>query len=303
MKKIAIITGVTSFLGKSTARYLLSKGFIVFGIIRPDSQNKHKLDDVDGLKLIELDFNDSGFSAELDKYTEDEIARNDDLQKIFQNIKSKSNDITFIHFGWGFTLDRNNFMAQMLNVDYSMKVLEFAMLLNAKRFIFAGSQAEKSESAYGMAKKKFAMQALKRIEGKDIDFIHFRIFSIYGNEDRETSLIKTLVKSCIENKDMDLSSCNYKWNYLYIDDFVKLLYLFIEKKVKTGVYDIASDDTRLLKDFCIATKETLKSDINLNFGARADSTEKFAIPDIENTINAIGQFNFVKFEEGIKNIL
>ena len=36
-KKVAIITGVTSFLGRSTAKYLLEKGFIVFGIVRPDS--------------------------------------------------------------------------------------------------------------------------------------------------------------------------------------------------------------------------------------------------------------------------
>ena len=33
MKKVAVITGVTSFLGKSTAKYLLSKGFVVFGIV------------------------------------------------------------------------------------------------------------------------------------------------------------------------------------------------------------------------------------------------------------------------------
>ena len=55
MKRIAIITGVTSFLGKSTARFLLQSDFLVFGIVRPDSKNKDSLKDLKGLKLIEID--------------------------------------------------------------------------------------------------------------------------------------------------------------------------------------------------------------------------------------------------------
>lgn len=303
MKKIAVITGVTSFLGKSTARYLLSKGFIVFGILRPDSKNKYKLDDLAGLHIVEMNFDGKDISFELEKYDDKNILLDDEIKAAFKNIRSKENDITFIHFGWGATLDRNNFMAQMLNVDYSMKVLEFAKLLNANRFIFAGSQAEKSESSYGMAKKKFADLAVKKLKDVDMSFIHLRIFSIYGKEDRDNSLIKTLALSCVENKDIDLSSCEFKWNYLYIDDFVKMIHLFITKNVKTGTYDIASDDTRLLKDFCEATKEALKAHIKLCYGARPDSPEKFAIPDISSTVEAIGAFKFTKFEDGIKNLV
>ncbi|MBO6134556.1 MAG: NAD-dependent epimerase/dehydratase family protein [Lachnospiraceae bacterium] len=291
MRKVAVITGVTSFLGRSIAKYLLSKGFIVFGIVRPDSEKKDRLSSITGLKTIEIDF-DKLSSIDFDNFKID--YKSNESKNIYKS------DITFLHFGWGSTLDRDNFMKQMLNVDYSMKVLEFAKRLSAKRFIFAGSQAEYSKSAYGLAKKRFADVAIKNLKDTDMKFIHYRIFSIYGKEDRENSLIKELVRCCKEDRDIDLSSCNYKWNFLYIDDFVKITYQFMTKDIETGTYDIASDDTRLLKDYCIEVKSALSSDILLNFGKKEDSKETFAVPHIDKMIDAIGKFRFTDFRDGIK---
>ena len=294
-KKIAIITGTTSFLGKSTARFLLSKGFVVFGIVRPESENIEGLSDVEGLKIIKLDFDTVK--------SNDFLCVNDlDLSKTIEETREKNLDITFIHFGWGGTLDRNNFMRQMLNVDMSRKVLEFAKVIGARRFIFAGSQAEMSESPYGVAKKQFATFAEEDVKDIGMNFIHLRIFSIYGNGDRSTSLIMTLIRLCKENKDVGLSSCNYKWNFLLVDDFVKIIYKMIDNDVESGLYDIASDDTRLLKEYVKEAHDVLKAKNKLNFGERPDSLEKFALPDISNTLNAVGKIKFTKFRDGILGI-
>lgn len=295
-RKIAIITGVTSFLGRSMAKMLLSKGFMVFGIVRPDSEKLNLVEDIDGLKIIKLDFDDVN--------SNDFLCINDlDLSQQLSELKEKDYDISFLHFGWGNTLDRSNFMKQMLNVDMSMKVLEFAKVLGTKRFIFAGSQAEISESAYGVAKKQFATFAEEKLKDTDMSFIHLRIFSVYGGGDRDNSLIMTLLKLCKENKDLGLSSCNYDWNFLYIDDFVNIIFKMIQKNIPTGTYDIASRDTRLLKDYVIEAHKVLKAKNKLNFGERADSVETFAIPDITDTLKAIGKFEFSTFEEGIRKTL
>lgn len=293
--KIAIITGTTSFLGRSIAKMLLSKGFVVFGIVRPGSENIEILKSIKGLKIVGLDFDEVKSS--------DFLCVNDlELKQCIEDNKNNDNDISFLHFGWGGTLDRNNFTRQMLNVDMSVKALEFAKIINAKRFIFAGSQAEMSESPYGVAKKQFATFAMNDLAKSDMKFIHLRIFSIYGEEDRETSLIMTLLKLCKENKDVGLSSCNYEWNYLYIEDFVKMIYKMIERDIDTGTYDIASDDTKLLKEYVKEAHSVIKTTSKLCFGERADSIEKFAIPDITNTMKAIGKFEFTKFTDGIKKI-
>ena len=299
-QKVAIITGVTSFLGRSTALFLLSKGFIVFGIVRPDSNKIDLLNDIDNLHIIKLDFNRLS-SNDFINLLEDNDENKQVLETI-NNIKDLNCDITIIHFAWGATLDRSNFAKQMVNIDMSAKVLEFAKILGADRFIFAGSQAEKSESAYGMAKKQFASTAVADLKNTKMQFIHFLIFSIYGKEDRETSLLKQLVKSFKDNKDISLSSCNYMWNFLYIDDFTNIIYSFINKCVKTGTYDIASDDTRLLKDYVKEAHNVYKATNKLLFGDRPDSLETFAIPDISAMKKAICKIDFTKFSVGILNL-
>lgn len=275
------------------AKYLLSKGFVVFGIVRPESDKLNLVQDIKGLNIIKLDFDKVRSS--------DFLCVNDlELSKLIDETKEKNYDISLLHFGWGATLDRNNFMKQMINVDMSIKVLEFAKVLGATRFIFAGSQAEMSESPYGMAKKQFAAFTEDNLKDSDMRFIHLRIFSIYGDGDRDTSLIMTLIKLCKENKDVGLSSCNYDWNFLYINDFTRMIRKMIEKDVDSGTYDIASNDTRLLKDYVIEAHKVLKAKNKLNFGERPDSLEKFAIPNISKTIEAIGAFDFTAFKDGIK---
>lgn len=294
-KKIVVITGATSFLGRSMAKYLLSKGFVVFGIVRPESDKLNLVQDIKGLNIIKLDFDKVRSS--------DFLCVNDlELSNLIETTKEKNYDISLLHFGWGATLDRNNFMKQMINVDMSMKVLEFAKVLGAKRFIFAGSQAEMSETPYGVAKKQFATFAEDNLSDSDMSFIHLRIFSIYGDGDRDTSLIMTLIKLCKENKDVGLSSCNYDWNFLYINDFTRMIHKMIEKDVDSGTYDIASDDTRLLKDYVIEAHKVLKAKNKLNFGERPDSVETFATPDISSTLKAIGKFTFTKFSDGIREM-
>ena len=58
-------------------------------------------------------------------------------------------------------------------------------------------------------------------------------------------VIDTLKKGDIP----ELSPCENMWNYIYITDCVRVLRLLGEKDVSEGIYHIASDDTRILKEF------------------------------------------------------
>ena len=120
--------------------------------------------------------------------------------------------------------------------------------MGVSRFIFAGSQAEYSDSPYGICKNEFANYIEKDNSIDKPKFIHLRIFSVYGSNDRKTTLILSLINSIKKGKDISLSSCMYLWNYLYIDDFTKIIYKLILSNVN-GIFDVASDDTRNLKDY------------------------------------------------------
>lgn len=291
-KKIAIITGVSSFLGRSVAKKLINNGYIVFGIIRENSKRNRGLKEIKGLNLICLDY---------DKITLRDIEYVPYTKAIdnINAIRNNENDITFIHFAWGATLDRKDLKLQKQNVDMSIKVLEFARVLNVNRFIFAGSQAEYGKTAYGSCKKEFADYALSK---NYFNFIHLRIFSIYGKEDRKTSLLKTLIHNIEKNKNMKLSTCDYLWNFLYIDDFVDIICKLIKRDCRSCTLDIASDDTRLLKDYVEEAHRVRNGKNILYFGEISGKGEKFAIPNISELKEKIGNFKFTRFAEGIKNI-
>ena len=295
MRKIAIITGITSFLGRNVAKYLIKNDFKVIGILRPES-NKEKIRDIKGLDTITIDFNKINLSDFDD--VEYEYRIKDKLDKIY----NEDCEFYFLHFGWGSTLNRNDFNSQMQNIDYSKKVYNIAKLLKTKKFIFAGSQAEKTNTtAYGMAKNGFSKWAFDQIN--EIDFIHMRIHSIYGIGDRNNSLIMSIIKSIKENKDIELSSLNYNWNYLYIDDFIKIVSKFLDNDIDTNIiYDIGSDDTRLLKDYVNEIKIVLKAKNNFLIGVRPNSSEIFSVPNISFMMNVLKDFKFIKFSEGIRKI-
>lgn len=291
MEKIVIITGVTSFLGSSVARHLISCGYIVFGIIRPESKNLKIIKNIKSLKLIKIDFEKIKISDLID-------VKNKKIIEVVENIHLKNSDISLIHFGWGNSYDRQNMSEQLKHIDYSRKVYEFAKLMGVSRFIFAGSQAEYSDSPYGICKKEFANYVEKDKSMNKPKFIHLKIFSVYGPNDKETTLISTLIKLIKKGKDVSLSSCMYLWNYLFIDDFTEIINRLIFCNAN-GVFDIASDDTRLLKDYIIEAHNILKGKSKLNFGDRSDSIEKFAIPNTNDLMNIINNYEFTKFSEGI----
>lgn len=306
--KNIFITGATSFLGRSTCSHLISKGYNVFAFSRENSENNYKLNDIKGLKIIPIN---------IDTIADDELDNFDNIDSKCKIVKESLEKIqksenALIHYAWKGTtrVDRSNKEMQEYNLVQSKKWLKMAKILGVKKIIFAGSQAEYSPNYYGIYKNKFADIASQFVEQNDMFFIHMRIFSIFGNNDRNTTILSALLSSIKENKDFDMTSCRKKWNFLYINDYVKILSKLIEKDDKidntncghTITMDIASDDTRTLRSFIVEAHDTLKSKIKLNFGVKEDNSDIFAIPDISNLISYIGRYKYIKFSNAIKDM-
>lgn len=295
-------------MGRSTCSYLISKGYKVFAFARENSENNYKLDSIKGLNIIPINI-DAITEEELDSFS-DIDNKNKIVKKALANINKCDNIL--IHYAWKGTtrVDRSNKEMQEYNLLQSKKWLEISKVMGIKKIIFAGSQAEYSPNYYGIYKNKFADIASQFVEQNDMFFIHMRIFSIFGNNDRNTTILSALLSSIKENKDFDMTSCRKKWNFLYIDDYVNILQKIIEKKDKIDnashnhaiTMDIAGDDTRILKSFIVEAHDTLKSKIKLNFGVKEDNSDVFAIPDISNLISYIGRYKYIKFSNAIKDM-
>ena len=301
------ITGATSFLGRNTCSYLIKKGYNVFAFARENSENNYKLDSIKGLHIIPINI-DSITNEELDSF--DNI--DNKYRIIIKSLNSiRSKDNMFIHYAWKGTsrVDRCNKEIQEYNIEQSTKWLKIAHIMGVKKFIFAGSQAEYSPNYYGIYKNKFAENAKEYISQYDMTFIHMRIFSIFGNNDRNTTILSALLSSIKEKQDFDMTSCKKKWNFLYINDYVRILEKIIIKvddgnaiENKIFTMDIASDDTRTLREFIKEAHSTLNSKIKLNFGVKEDNSDIFAIPDISNLLAYIGKYKYMKFADAVQDM-
>lgn len=212
----------------------------------------------------------------------------------------------WIHFAWAGkgSEGRKDEGIQAENVRMSLRALMKARELNVKRFLFAGSQAEYSlGSAYGRAKKEFGIRAAEWLKGcgSSMEFVHMRIYSVYGPGDHENSLASTLVKNALSGSDMNLGPCTQLWNYTYIDDAVKAVVLLVNAERAGGIMDIAGDDTRPLCDYVKEAWNLLSAPGNLYFGIRSNNAEGAAdlVPDTEK-LRGMGYKADVSFGEGIR---
>ena len=290
--KTAIVTGATGFIGYHLTKKLSALDIFVYAIIRPNSKNKHRLQNLANIKIIELDMVD--------------------IKKLSTIITGKFD--CFFHIAWDG--ERNDFIKQYQNVDYTMQALESAKELGCKRFICTGSQAEyglsenlvteetipKPNTAYGAAKVAACYLSKYRAEQIAIEWTWTRIFSVYGKYDNPKALIPYVVDSFKDNKVVNLTACQQKWNYLYIEDAVNALVLLMEQGKAGEIYNIAGYETKVLKEFVEEVKNIIKSNSIINY-----STDNRMVVSLNPCIKKImtdtsWEIKF-KFSEGINEII
>ena len=285
-----LITGATGFIGVALCKEMIKNGNEVTAIIRENSSKKSKLPKE--VKIIELS---------LDK-----------LNKF-----NGSYDLMY-HLAWNGSSgnDRNDFDMQYSNIKYTIEAIKLAKRCNCKKFIGAGSQAEygvvhgeakedeticKPFMMYGAAKLSAYQMGKLVAEQEGISFVWPRIYSVYGVGENEGTLISYLVKTLQEGKVPELSACENMWNFMYIDDCVRALRMLGENKDAEGIYNVASRDTRLLKDFVMEVRDIINKNVSINFGAK--KTNKNTTFWLEPNIDKIKKLGFelkVKLDDGIK---
>lgn len=298
-----VVTGATSFIGAETVRQLLEAGHSAVAVVRPASSHLSHLYEKlpekaeDRLRVMELDL------GEIDRLSGQGISADG-----------------WIHIGWdGAGSDnRTKRDVQQNNVKLSLKAVETAAALGCKRFIFTGSQAEYGiyhepitedmachpVSEYGKAKVDFANQAKSLCKNRKMEYIHTRIFSVYGPGDHPWSLVQSCLRTWLQGGEMKLGECTQMWNFLYIEDAVSaLLHLLTEGGA--GVYNIAGEDTRVLREFIGEMYRLCGSRGSFSYGERPQNAEGPAdlIPDISRICSATGWRPSTTFAEGIYETL
>jgi len=171
----------------------------------------------------------------------------------------------FIHLGWGDTSNPHSIEHTTSNVICSKNLIDVLFNSGLKKFIFLGSMNEYGErvnslnenmnskgvlTKYAVGKKNVAKYGFKIAKQLNVIFVHIRLFYVYGDGQKKTSLINTLYSNFIKNTKVSLGSCEYYRDYIHIDEAIKGIKLLSELNSSNTV-NLGSGNAIKLKDFVI----------------------------------------------------
>lgn len=304
-----IVTGATSFIGRAVVKEFLNAGCQVYAVSRPHSAGiPDLLSETSSCKEGTLTL----LACELK-----EIASLADGER-FPQLKDGAD--AWFHLGWegAGSANRQNPELQAKNIGYALDAVQTAHRLSCKRFLFTGSQAEygictglMSEdmechpvSEYGKDKKKVWEQASELAKELHMEYLHTRIFSVYGPGDHPWSLVSTCVDTFLKGGHMQMGPCTQQWNFLYVTDAAQVLAKLLLGKAPAGVYNVAGEDTRPLRDYIRQLHEICGGKGTYEFGNRPPNAEGVVslMPDLSKLKKTVGFCQRVSFEEGIRNV-
>ena len=296
----AVITGATGFIGAALCEEMLCNGHEVAAIIRPGSRKRDRLDFPellldDRLQVIENTL--------------------EDLHGLPSLVGGAD---VFYHLAWNGSAgaEREDFDIQHSNIAYTAEAIRAAVECGCKKFVGAGSQAEYGV-VRGMAKEdgtvphpfmmygaaKLAAYQMGQVLAKQlgIKLVWPRIYSVYGVGENPGTLVDYVIKTLWEDRVPELSPCENLWNFMYITDCARALRILGENEETEGIYHVASEDTRMLKEFVEEIRDIIAPGNELRFGAKSSNPERtfWLEPDVDR-LKGLGFESHITWKAGIE---
>lgn len=290
-----VMTGATSFLGHYLVNELEHRNAEVLAIIRPDSRKQDMYADCPHVRTILVD-----------------------MDNVNTWVEAIGTADYFLHLGWDGVgaAGRADAAIQQKNIQTAIRCIIGAETLGCRAFLFAGSQAEYGPQTgiiteetpccpvieYGKAKLQVCKQAMAR--PSLMKYYHARIFSVYGEGDHPWALIPKCIRTLSAGEDMSLSSCTQYWNYMYAADAAYALCGLLLSGAESGIYNIASKDTRRLREFVEEIYNLCEKMGHLSFGTYKFTESPVNLqPDISRLNCVVQNIPFTPFEKAIAQMV
>lgn len=243
MEKI-IVTGATSMIGTALIWECLKENVEVYAVVRMNSPKLGRLPCSDKLHLVDCDL--------------------EQLSQLPEKIPEGCD--TFYHIAWGNTGENRNRSTELQsrNIAYTMEAVKAAARLGCRRFIGAGSQAEygpmkpgktgpdapeKPATPYGVSKLAAGRLAMLLCRELDLECIWPRIFSVYGINEKETTMIASGLRKMLKKEKTSFTPAEQLWDYLFSEDAGRAYYLIGERGKAGSVYCVGSGAARPLREY------------------------------------------------------
>lgn len=259
MKK-AIVCGGAGFVGSGLVKELLTQKVEVWVIDRKGfTSQKHRLEGLP-VHCVECDLQE--------------------IQNISALISEHDIDVWY-QLAWDglFNEPLIDYKRQIPNIKYVMDAIVAAKQMGCRKFIGSGSISQyeltipEGRSAVGDKHKiyktaKLACEYMGEVvaQQQGIDFIWPIFTNIFGVGETSNRLINSMIRNLQQGKHQSLSEGNQIYDFIYITDAARALYLIGEKGRSGGHYVLAGGDARPLKEFLITLRDVVAPDAELGFG-------------------------------------
>ncbi len=287
MKKI-IITGANGFLGSNVIKSLINSDTIIYAIV-----NKN----VDCIK--------------------DLTSNNIKVYKSIDEINDEGIDVLY-HFAWKGNSGEDRFdqKLQLDNVLYSCEVMNKAIKLRCKKFVFAGSVMEYESigcvidnrininKGYIYSTSKLTADMFLRTIASNggITYISLIISNIYGPGEKSPRLVNTTIRKILNGEKTCFSTCVQLYDFIYITDAVNKIILLGEDENSYGSYYIGNPSPRPLKTFIEELGRVCGRESDLGIGELGETTQliNYDMIDTSKIEMEYNYINNVDFMSGIQ---
>jgi len=290
-KKKIFITGGTGFLGSAVLKYLVKNNYEIMATMRTETDMFRFKTFSDEVKWINTD--DENYKKQIIAFEPTII----------------------FHAAWsGVTSsDRNDWSKQIQNFQLLADILDIANNVKLEKILVLGSQSEYGNvhtrvnenhprEAYAVSKNAMQNIIEKYCNQYNIEWYWLRVFSVFGPGETKNWFIPWVIVNQLKNNDTNLTLCEQQYDYLYISDFVKMIIQIINAtKSASGIYNICSGNSTILKTIVEYIKQCIGSSAKINYGAipyRPNQSMQITGDNSKYNIN-FGRVDLTEFEHAM----
>jgi len=299
MKKI-LITGGAGFIGANFAHKFLDLGYNVH-LIEKKGSNLWRLGGVrDKLGLHFVD-----------------LKNYDELKSLITKLKPQ----IILHFAaFGVYQRKQREVKEMIETNLlgTINLINACSKINFKCFINTGSTSEygikdkpmketdllEPDNPYGITKAAATMYCQYAAKRLGLPILTMRLFTPYGHFEAKERLIPTVIKSCLENSELKLSSPGSVRDFIFIEDLIEAYLLAIKniRAIKGEIFNLGTGKQSTIAKVVRTIKKITHSTIKPKYGQvkPVQAEPKNWVADISKIKKILNWQPKYDLEEGLK---